>query len=208
MMQNKILITIDRDIMAEYMKYYFKQHPTAKTFPFCSKKVEKLFNKDGSPQLTKGGNHKTKSSSRHRKEIELQHLDYGVLSLNELLVIPDRFMMNNLKQQWSDFGLWLSDYYGITGKMYTNAVIEVIVYGATNANRDNDNTSAGVKFLNDALFVKSKAFTDDNFKVINPLVLSNDTDKNHPRTEILISLCNDDIKHRYDKLQIHINNWR
>lgn len=207
-MSNKILITIDRDIMAEYMKYYFEKHPTAKTFPFCSKKVEKLFNKDGSPQLTKGNNQKTKSTSRKKNEIELQHLDYGVLSLNELLVIPDRFMMNNLKQQWSDFGLWLSDYYNITGKMYTNAVIEVVVYGATNANRDNDNTSAGVKFLNDALFVKSKAFTDDNFKVINPLVLSNDTDKNHPRTEILISLCDDNIKHRYEKLQIHIDNWK
>lgn len=207
-MQNKILITIDREIMAEYMKYYFEKHPTAKMFPFCSKKVIKLFNKDGTPQLTKGGNQKTKSTNRPRKEIELQHLDYGVLSLNELLVIPDRFMMNNLKQQWSDFGLWLSDYYDITGKMYTNAVIEVVVYGATNANRDNDNTSAGVKFLNDALFVKSKAFTDDNFKVINPLILSNDTDKNHPRTEILISLCDDEIKHRYEKLQIHINNWK
>ena len=206
-MAEKILITIDRDIMWKYMEYYFKQHKTAKTFPFCSKKTEKLFNKDGTPQLTSGGNQKTKSSSRKKTDIEIQHLDYGVLSLNELLVIPDRFMMNSLKQQWSDFGLWLSDYHGISGKMYTNAIIEVVVYGATNANRDNDNTSAGVKFLNDALFVKSGAFVDDNFKVINPLILSNNTDKNHPRTEILITLCDDLIKDRYEKMKLHIEAW-
>lgn len=207
-MQNKILITIDRNLIYEYMQYYFKQKPKARTFPFASNITEKQFNKDGTPKLTKGGKQATKSRSRTKAEITIDNLDYGVMSLNELLVIPDRFMMNGLKEKWGDLGEWIAKHYDIQGKMYSDAVVEFRIYGATKANRDLDNISAGIKFLNDGLFVKSEAFVDDNYNHINPLITVGDYDKDNPRTEIRISLIENGEKDIYKRIKQHIYNWK
>lgn len=207
-MLNKLLITIDKNLMFEYMTYYFKQKPKARTFPFASTITEKQFNSDGSPKLTKSGKQATKSRSRNKSEISVDNLDYGVMSLNELLVIPDRFMMNGLKEKWGDLGEWIAKYYNIEEKMYSDAVIEFRIYGATKANRDLDNISAGIKFLNDGLFVKSKAFVDDNYNHINPLITVGDYDKDNPRTEIRITLIEDGEKNIYKRIEQHIENWK
>ena len=41
-MSEKILITIDRDVMWEYMQYYFKTNPRSSTFPFAKETIDSL----------------------------------------------------------------------------------------------------------------------------------------------------------------------
>lgn len=208
MSEEKILITIDRKLMWEYCQYYLKENPRVKSFPLASKITEKLYNKDCTPQLTKGGNPKTKSRKRRINELSLDCMLYGSMSLNEILVIQNRMTMNGIKQKWGNFGMWLADKYNLSNKKIENSLIEVRVFGETQAKRDLDNLAAGIKFLNDGLFVKSKMYIDDNYNHINPLIIVGDYDKEHPRTEIRISVFDNDLKDIYEKNKIHIENWK
>lgn len=203
----KILITIDKNLMWDYKEHYFKAKPRARTFPFASKITEKLYNPDGSPQLTKGKKQKTKSRKRTRNELTRDSMLYGSMSLNELLVIQNRMTMNGIKEKWSEFGEWIAKRYGLNDKQVDNSIVEFRMYGATKAKRDMDNLSAGIKFLNDGLFVKSGMYVDDNYNHINPLVIVGDYDKQHPRTEIRISIIDNEIKNTYKKMKIHLENW-
>lgn len=207
-MENKILITIDRHVMKEYMDYYFAKSKGCKTFPFAKRKTEKKFKSDGSPDLTDCGNQRTKKVSLKKNEITEEDLIYSILSLNEVLIIPDRIQMNSVKEKWGQFGKWLSEKYEISGKQFSNAVVEIKVYSEVDRNKDLDNLGGGFKFLGDGLFVESKSFVDDNFKHICPLIISAEIDKKNPRTEIRISVIDDNIKDIYEKTQIHINNWK
>lgn len=203
----KILITLDRDVMWEYFQYYKKKKPKIRSFEFATKITEKLYNPDGTPQLTKGGNHKTKTRKRSLKEITKDDMKYGVMSLNELLVIQNRMTMNGIKYKFGELGLWLAQKHGIDGKMYSNSIIEYRIYKHTTAQGDIDNLSGGIKFLNDKMFVDSKAFVDDNYKNICPLLIGIEVDKEHPRTEIRITILDDEIKDIYIKTKLHINAW-
>lgn len=208
MIREKILITIDRDLIWEYFLYYKMIHPKARTFPLCTKISEKQYKSDGSPKLTKGGNHQSKSRKRKFSEINKDNLLYGVMSLNELLIIQNRMTMNDIKSNYGDLGLWIADRFDITNKMYSNSIIEYRIYGHTKTGRDLDNLSAGIKFLNDKMLVGSKGFVNDNYNHICPLVIGAEYDKKNPRTEIRITILDDSIKDIYEKMQIHIDIWK
>lgn len=205
---NKYLITIDRELIHEYHLHYMKKYPKVRTLPFAKPKTIKLYNKDKTPKLTKGGNHKTKKQSISKKDYNIKDCIYGALSLNEVLVINNRIVMNQKKSQWGNLGVWIAKKYKLDKLKISNSIIEFKVFSETRAKKDCDNIIGGVKFLNDGLFVKSQMFIDDNYENINPLIITLDYDKEHPRTEIRITTFNDDIRNVYDKMDIHIENFK
>jgi hypothetical protein len=206
-LEEKYLITINKELIHEYHQYYLKTHPSCRSLPFAKPKNVKEFNKDGNPKLTKGGKQKTKKQAINKKDYDIQDCLYGTMSLNELLVIQNRMTMNNKKEQWGNLGIWIAKKYNLTNLQISNAMIEYRIFGETKANRDCDNMAGGIKFLNDGLYVKSKAFIDDNYNHINPLLIVGDYDKSMPRTEIRISIFDDKIKDVYEKMAIHIKNF-
>lgn len=188
--------------------HYKKTHPKSRNVPFAKKITKKLLNKDGSPKLTKGGNKKTKTKARSWKDYDINSCLYGTMSLNQLLVINNRMTMNGIKKKWGDLGEWIAEEYGLVDKQIKNSLVEFRIYGETKAKRDLDNLAAGIKFLNDGLFVKSKMYIDDNYKHINPLIIVGDYDKYNPRTEIRITTFDNEIKDVYEKTQLHIKKWQ
>lgn len=206
-MTDKILITIDKELIHRYNLEYLKKHPRSRNVPFAKKLTVKLKNKDGTPQLTKGGNQKTKTTTRTKDNYSIDDCLYGMMSLNELLVINNRMTMNGIKDKWGKLGEWIAKEFKLDNLQISNSLVEFRIYGETKASRDLDNISAGIKFLNDGLFVKSKMYIDDNYNHINPLITVGDYDKNLPRTEIRISIFDDEIKDVYEKMRIHIENW-
>lgn len=187
--------------------HYKKKHPRTRNVPFAKKYTKKLFNKDGTPKLTKGGNKKTKTLSRTWSKYETKDSLYGAMSLNEILVINNRHTMNGIKDKWGKLGEWIADKYDLSNRNIKNSLVEFRVFGETKSKRDLDNLAGGIKFLNDGLFVKSKMYIDDNYKHINPLIIVGDYDKKNPRTEIRISLFNNEIRDIYQKMKIHIRSW-
>lgn len=130
-----------------------------------------------------------------------------MMSLNDLLVINDRLAMNGVKEKWGALGQWIAEEFKLSNLQISNSLVEFRIFGETKANRDLDNISAGIKFLNDGLFVKSKMYIDDNLNHINPLVIVGEYDKELPRTEIRISIFDNEVKDVYEKMKIHIKNW-
>lgn len=131
-----------------------------------------------------------------------------MMSLNELLVIPDRFMMNGVKEKWGLLGKWIAKEKGLENLGIKNSLMEYRIYSETNAAKDLDNIAAGIKFLNDGLLVSSGMYIDDNLKHINPLVTVGDYDKVSPRTEIRISIFDEDVRDVYEKMIVHVKNFR
>lgn len=202
------LIIIDRELIHEYHQYYLKKHPAARNLPFAKLETVKLFNKDGTPQLTKSGRQKTKKQAIGKKKYTINDCIYGAMSLNEILIINNRMTMNDKKDKWGNLGVWIAKKYNLDNLRISNSLVEYKVFSETKANKDNDNISGGIKFLNDGLFVKSKMYMDDNYKNINPLIINLDYDKEHPRTEIRISTFDNNIKDVYKKMNIHIENFK
>lgn len=207
-MESSYIITIDRELIHEYHLQYLKKNPSCRTLPFAKPKMVKEFNKDGTPKLTKGGNPKSKKTSVNKKDYTIDDCIYGIMSLNDLLIINDRLVMNAKKEKWGDLGVWIAERFNLEGLNITNSLVEFKIFSETKANKDNDNIVAGVKFLNDGLFVKSGMYKDDNYNHINPLVINCDYDKEHPRTEIRISIFDEDIKNVYEKMKIHTENFK
>jgi len=204
----KYLITIDKKLIHEYHQKYLLENPKCKVLPFANPKTIKLFNKDGSPQLTKGGSQKTKKISINKKDYQLSDCMYGCLSLNELLVIQNRMVMNGKKSNWGNLGVWIAEKFNMSNLNISNCLMEYRIFSSTLANKDNDNIAGGIKFLNDGLLVKSGMCFDDNYNIVNPLLINCDYDKDHPRTEIRISTFDDEIKNVYEKIKIHIENFK
>ena len=208
MSSDKLILTIDKNVVDEYNRHYMKFHPRAINVPMTKRRSVKLYNKDGSPSLTNKGNHRTKSISVTKGIYTKDDCLYGAMSLNEILAINSTMQIRGVKSKWKDFGVWLAKYYKLDNKLFTNSLIEFRFYAPTKAKRDCDNLSAGIKFLNDGLFVESKMFKDDNFEHINPLVITAGVDKLHPRTEIRISLFDTGVDDIYKKMEGHINNFK
>lgn len=204
----KFLITIDKPLIHEYHLQYLIEHPKCRTLPFAKPKTINVFNKDGSPKLTRGGKQKTKKISIPKKEYVMGDCLYGVMSLNEVLIIPSRMTMNAKKDKYGKLGEWIAAKYNLTDLNVSNSLMEWRVFGETKANRDLDNISAGIKFLNDGLAVKSHFYIDDNYNHINPLLIVGDYDKENPRTEIRISVFEDKLKDVYEKMRIHAENFK
>ena len=158
--------------------------------------------------MTKGKNQVTKKISVTKAEYEISDCMYGTMSLNELLVINNRMTMNQKKEKWGELGVWIAKKYDFDNLKISNSIVEFRIYGETKAKRDLDNLAGGIKFLNDGLFVKSNMYIDDNYNHINPLIIVGDYSKEHPRTEIRISVFDDTVKDVYEKMAIHIDNFK
>ena len=100
-----------------------------------------------------------------------------------------RAMMNALKQRWKDFIRWFVEEQGYSNLHIEKCEICQTVYYPNDRRHDTDNSTP--KFILDGL-VESGMIVDDDFKHIRKLILTCDVDKEHPRTEILISV--DDAK--------------
>lgn len=204
-----ILITIDQDLMWEHFQWYREQR-NIRTYPFCSRITEKQWkDKDKTiPKMTKSGKSQaSKTRSRKLSEITKDNMKYSVLSLNDLLPI-DSLAYKSKKEKWGKLGEWIADYYGLSNKMYTNAMVEMVVYSATKAHKDGDNVVGGSKILNDGLYVQSRMFKDDNYNFINPFLVSCDYDKEHPRLEIRVTIFDEGLKDKDEKTIQHIEAWK
>jgi len=177
-MNKYFTIVIDRDLIKKYNKYYFKKNPKCRKSYFMN-------------------NWKNKK----KKPVEL----YSALSLNELLPInPPQYSV--LKKQWGEFGKWVCKQYKLENKQFTNGIIEYRTYNETRTTKDVDNVVA--KILNDGLLVSSGMFMDDSYKFLNPYISSMEYDKDYPRLEIRISVMDDKVKDIYEKIKIHMDNFK
>ena len=201
----KLYIELNREIMYEYFQFYKTKHPRSKTFPFSTKETITLF-KNGKPLLTPSGKQRVKRKSRKISEITKKNMLYKVISLNDLLPI-DSMCYKNTKTKWGELGVWLANKYGYNDLKLTNSLIEVKFFNETKANSDNDNSIGASKILFDGLYSTSGMFIDDNYKHINPLIVSTEHDKNNPRMEIRITTFNKDIKDIYTKINNHLKLW-
>ena len=192
--------------MWKYYLHYRKVKPKARTFPFARKLTEKLYNKDKTPQLTKGGKQKTKTRNRKFEEITRDDMMYKVLSLNDLLPI-DSMNYKTQKSKWGDLGEWIAEQHSFANKKINNALVEFRFYAETQAKSDNDNTIGASKLISDGIFVKSGMFIDDNYNHINPMLTSIHYDKDNPRMEIRITEFDKSVKNVYDKISIHLEEW-
>lgn len=105
-------------------------------------------------------------------------------SLNQWMVLP-RLSMNNLKQKWKEFGIWLIEDYSYQNMKIEKAIITYKFFMPTKRRMDDDNMTP--KFLNDAL-VESGFLVDDDYSHVNPIVIWGGYDKENSRTEILIEI--------------------
>lgn len=103
-------------------------------------------------------------------------------SINKWFVMK-RPQMNDLKQKWKEFGVWVVKKYGYDNLNIQHAKITYRFFFKTKRRQDNDNRSP--KFINDAL-TESHMIIDDNYTYLNPLIIYGEYDKEHPRMEIII----------------------
>jgi Holliday junction resolvase RusA-like endonuclease len=103
-------------------------------------------------------------------------------SLNQWMIMK-RPQMNNVKQQWTEFIVWLIDYHSMTNQKINRAKITFTYYFKDKRRRDADNYTP--KNLMDG-FTESGLIIDDNFEHIEMLCIKGGYDKNNPRVEILI----------------------
>lgn len=176
----KILITIDQELVKKYEKYYFKKYPARKKSYF-----------------------KTDWKSKRKNPTQM----YSVLSLNDLLPMNSR-PYKNLKGQWGEFGKWIAKHYKLENKNFEQGLVEMALFSKTRAQKDNDNVVGGGKILHDGMFVGSGMFVDDSYLYIDPLLISCHYDKVHPRLEYRITIFDEKIDCHYDKLEKHIKLWK
>ena len=107
-------------------------------------------------------------------------------------MIMKRPMMNALKQRWKDFIVWFIDNQGYTNLHIDKCELSFATYYQTHRRHDIDNSIA--KFLIDGL-VESGFIIDDDSKHITKLTLECFVDSDNPRTEIMVSILdNNEIK--------------
>ncbi len=94
-----------------------------------------------------------------------------------------RPQMNDFKQKWRDFTVWVVDYYGYSNKQIDKCTITYKYYYPTRRKQDNDNRTP--KFLNDGL-VESGLLVEDDYTHLNPIMIWSGYDKDHPRMEVII----------------------
>lgn len=92
--------------------------------------------------------------------------------------------MNDLKQKWKDFAIWLVKKNGLEGKKLECFDMKFITYMPTKRRIDPDNTVP--KFILDG-FTESGFIVDDDSLHLKSLTLCADYDKDFPRTEIFIT---------------------
>ena len=108
-------------------------------------------------------------------------------SINEWMILK-RQSMNNLKQRWKEFIIWLIADAGFSDMKIDKCEIRQKVYFPTTRRADIDNTVP--KFILDG-FVESGMIIDDSYTHIKKLVLEAGYDKERPRTELTIKILDE-----------------
>lgn len=103
-------------------------------------------------------------------------------SLNQWMIMK-RMKMNNEKQKWKEFIVWLVNKYKLNKLKIKKAELIFTYYFPTKHRHDADNYTP--KFAMDGL-VESGLLIDDDFEHIKVLSIKGGYDKNNPRVEILI----------------------
>lgn len=107
-------------------------------------------------------------------------------SMNTWMIMK-RTMMNALKQRWKDFIRWFVNEQGYSNLRIEKCEVRQIIYYPTNRRHDTDNSTP--KFILDGL-VESGMIIDDDSEHITKLTLECAFDKEHPRTELYITILN------------------
>ena len=103
-------------------------------------------------------------------------------SINKWFIMK-RPQMNDFKQRWKDFTVWVVQYYGYENLQIDKCSITYKFYYPTKHRQDNDNRSP--KFLNDGL-VESGLLIEDDYQHLNPTIIWGGYDKDYPRMEVII----------------------
>lgn len=104
-------------------------------------------------------------------------------SINTWFVMQ-RPQMNDLKQKWKDFTIWLVKKNGLEDKKLECFDMKFVTYMPTKRRIDPDNTVP--KFILDG-FTESGFIVDDDGQHLKSLTLCADYDRDFPRTEIFIT---------------------
>ena len=105
-------------------------------------------------------------------------------SLNETM-IGNNMKINQMKQNWKDFMLFILERDGLLGANIDRCVIEYVTYFGDNRVHDADNITP--KFILDGLVAGGFLVADD-INHIRELRIIGDRDKENPRIEILVSV--------------------
>lgn len=100
-----------------------------------------------------------------------------------------RNQKNKLKQDWNDFGEWVVEQNGLSNKGIERCRMSWNYYFPTKHRRDCSNTTP--KQIEDSL-VSSGLLLDDNYTIVNPLILQIFYCKEYPRTEIVIEVLEEE----------------
>lgn len=129
--QKEITISINKDIINEYGREYFKTHNRARNHPLA-----KFSAKDKSVGSV------------------------FPPSLNEMTNNPNRLAQNGMKQKWKDFILWLCNKHEISGWNLEKADVSYKWVFPDKRRRDLDNLIMHVKIINDG-FTGAGVWVDD-----------------------------------------------
>lgn len=108
-------------------------------------------------------------------------------SINKWMILK-RIAMNNLKQKWKDFIVWVIKDMGYENLKIEKCEIEYCSYLPSKRRSDTDNFVP--KFINDG-FVESGIIVDDDYTHLCRIILCCGYDKDNPRTEIKIKILDD-----------------
>ena len=101
------------------------------------------------------------------------------LSLNQWMIMG-RPQANNIKGKWAEFGEFVIRHYGLNDLNINKCSVEIVYYFPTKRLADLDNLTP--KHLLDS-FVSAGLITDDNYNVINPLIIRGEYRKKNPGTK-------------------------
>lgn len=103
-------------------------------------------------------------------------------SINTWFIL-ERPQMNDLKQRWKDYTIWLSEKQGLAGLKIESCKITIKMFMPTKRRADTDNYTP--KFVFDGL-TECGVIIDDSYFYVNPLVIELGYDKNNEHMEIVI----------------------
>lgn len=112
-----------------------------------------------------------------------------LVSWNRFINSPNRIMQNQWKQEFSDYTTFVLNKQGIEPLGINKCAILVKQYQPTRAKSDSDNIMC--KATLDSM-VKFGLLEEDNYTVVNPVVLVTGYDKDNPRTEFIIFIIDEE----------------
>ena len=124
--------------------------------------------------------------SEHPKAYTPQITEVHHPSMNKWMIMS-RPAMNNLKQKWKAFMIWICDSRGLSGMNIDRCSMRYVLYfPSKNHRRDNSNYTP--KFIEDGLVDAHFLIDDSAEHVLSLSIESNHYSKENPRTEIIITI--------------------